>query len=81
MTAAPRANVLRAYRELLSLLRGLPPAKRDGALAQAYAGKPICPARTLSMRPRATTTTTRGYLLPVRARGTAAAPRSGAGVS
>jgi hypothetical protein len=36
--AAHRANVLRAYRELLSLLRGLPPARREGALAEARAG-------------------------------------------
>ncbi len=36
--AAHRANVLRAYRELLSLLRGLPPTRREGALAEARAG-------------------------------------------
>jgi hypothetical protein len=35
---AQRANVLRAYRELLSLLRGLPPARREGALSEARAG-------------------------------------------
>ena len=33
-----RANVLRAYRELLSLARRLPAAKRDAALAEARAG-------------------------------------------
>jgi hypothetical protein len=35
---AQRANVLRAYRELLSLLRGLPSARREGALSEARAG-------------------------------------------
>ena len=33
-----RANVLRAYRELLSLARRLPAAQRDAALAEARAG-------------------------------------------
>ncbi len=36
--AAHRANVLRAYRELLTLVRGLPSARREGALAEARAG-------------------------------------------
>ena len=41
MSALPpsqRANVLRAYRELLSLVRRLPAAKREAALAEARAG-------------------------------------------
>ena len=36
--SAHRSNVLRAYRELLVLLRGLPSARREGALAEARAG-------------------------------------------
>ena len=36
--AAHRANVLRAYRELLALLRGLPGGRREAALAEARAG-------------------------------------------